>query len=347
MKQNIKVSIVLPVYNAEKYINKTINSLLNQSLKDIEIICVNDGSKDSTLKIIEKIKKQDERIRIIDKNNEGVWKARIDGIKQATGDYIAFIDSDDYVEEEFIEKLYKNITKNNSDISICGFKRIDEKSGKVLSKEMKYEENKKIEKNNNFEEVITVNTALWNKLYKASLLKELKELKNPPRILEDMMFLAMVYLKTEKITFVDDYLYNYIVREGSAMNTLKQDEIDIIQNAMLEIKQEYLKSDDGKKNIEILSSMAFLHFGISLMLRISNDTNYNFKKEYKDNLKYLNNNFPEWKKTKYLNIIYCLKNKSSNIKLAIVKKIYVFHMFGIFISTYKFIINKLKIDIKW
>lgn len=347
MKQKIKVSIVLPVYNAEKYINKTINSLLNQTLKDIEIICVNDGSKDSTLKIIEKLKEQDDRIRIIDKNNEGVWKARIDGIKQATGNYIAFIDSDDYVEKDFIERLYDNITKNNSDISICGFKRIDEKSGKVLSKEMKYEENKKIEKNYNFEEVITVNTALWNKLYKASILKELKELKNPPRILEDMMFLAKVYLQTEKITFVDDYLYNYIVREGSAMNTLKQGEIDIIQNAMLEIKQEYLKSEDGKKNIEILSSMAFLHFGISLMLRISNDANCNFKKEYKDNLKYLNNNFPEWKKTKYLKIIYCLKNKSSNIKLAIVKKLYVFHMFGIFISTYKFITNKLKIDIKW
>ena len=348
MEKKPKVSIIIPVYNCEKYIEQTIYSLLKQTFKQTEIICINDGSKDNTLKILEELSKENKIIKIINKkNNEGVWKARIDGIKNAQGEYISFVDADDFVENKFIEKMYDNIEKNNSDIAICGFKRIEGKTKKVLSQEMKYKSDKIIEKNNNFEEIISVNTALWNKIYKASILKNIKELEEPPRILEDMMFLAFIYLKVKKITFVDDYLYDYIVREGSAMNILKSEEIKSIQNAMIEVKKEYLKNNSKKYQLEILSSMAFLHFGVSLMLRASNSNNCNFKEEYKKNFKYLNNHFPEWKSTNYLNFFYCLKRKSSNLKLAIVKKIYLLHLFGIFIKLYKIITNTLKIDIKW
>ena len=140
MEDKPKISVILPAYNAEKYVAKTLESLLTQTLKEVEFICINDGSKDGTLKVLKKFEQNDERIKIIDKKNEGVWKARIDGIKAAKGTYISFIDADDNVEATFLEELYKNITKNNADISICGFKRIDEKNGKVLSQEMKYEE---------------------------------------------------------------------------------------------------------------------------------------------------------------------------------------------------------------
>ena len=170
-----KISVILPAYNAEKYVEKTLESLLNQTLKEVEFICVNDGSKDGTLKLLKEFEKKDGRIKIIDKKNEGVWKARIDGISSATGKYTAFMDADDYVEKNFLEELYKSITKNNADIAVCGFRRIDEKTGKVLSQEMKYEETKIIEKAKNFEEVISINTALWNKLYKTEILKKLND----------------------------------------------------------------------------------------------------------------------------------------------------------------------------
>lgn len=260
MVKNPKVSVIIPAYNAEKYIKRTVESLLKQTFEDIELICVNDGSKDKTLEILKKIEEKDKRVRIVDKKNEGVWKARIDGIKAANGKYTTFIDADDYVEENFIEELHRSIKESDSDISICGFKRIDEKTGKVLSQEMKYEETKIIQNEKNFEEVISINTALWNKLYKTEILKKTKELSNPPRILEDMMFLCMVYQKTNKISFVNKYLYNYMVLEGSAMNTLKKEEIDSIQNAMLEIKNQYVEEKENKEKMEILSSMAFLHF---------------------------------------------------------------------------------------
>lgn len=343
----VKISVILPAYNAEKYIAKTIESLLEQTIKDFEIICINDGSKDNTLKLLNSYAKNDKRLVIIDKKNEGVWKARFDGIKQARGKYITFIDSDDYVNNDFLEKLYKNITKNNSDIAICGFQRIDFETKKIISREMKYSEDRIIDMKKNPEEVISINTALWNKMYRAELLKGLENLKNPPRILEDMMFLAMLYLNVQKITFVDEILYNYMVIQGSAMNTLKKEEIENIQQAMLEVQEKYNRANAAKERKEILADMAFLHFGISLMLKASENESMNFKEIYLNNLRYLDTNFKQWRKSKYLKLGYSLKKGSSNFKVAIVKKIYIFHCFRFFISLYKLITKTLKIDIKW
>ena len=115
-----KLSVIVPIYNVEKYLKRCLNSLVNQSLEDIEVICINDGSKDKSLDILRVFeKKYPDIIKVIDKQNEGVWKARMDGIKKATGDYIGFVDSDDYVNEDFALKLYSNAIRNESDISVC------------------------------------------------------------------------------------------------------------------------------------------------------------------------------------------------------------------------------------
>ncbi len=114
-----KISVIIPVYNVEKYLRECLDSVINQTLKDIEIICVNDGSTDNSLEILKEYEKQDSRIKIIDKKNEGAAAARNLGLKSATGDYVIFFDSDDYMEFMALEKLYQNITDNNADISIC------------------------------------------------------------------------------------------------------------------------------------------------------------------------------------------------------------------------------------
>lgn len=347
MKSEFKVSVVVPVYNSEKYIESCLDSLVNQTLKNIEIICVNDGSPDNSINILRKYESKYKNIVIIDKQNEGVWKARLDGINKARGKYISFLDSDDNVEKDFLEKMYNKIESTSADISVCGFKRIDAKSKKVLSKEMKYSSDRIIDMNKNPEEVISVNTALWNKIYKATVLKELNDIENPPRILEDMMFLSIVYLKAQKITFVEEYLYNYMVIEGSAMNTLKENDIKSIENSMLEVKKIYIKNNASCEKMEILSSIAFLHLGISLILRIFQNEKEKFNVEYSNILKYLDDNFSQWRKTKYLNLIYNIKNRFVNGKVAIVKKMYVLHLMKPFLNVYQFITSVLKIDIKW
>ena len=115
-----KISVIVPIYNVEKYLEKCLDSIINQTYKNLEIILVNDGSTDSCRDIMEKYAKLDKRIIIVDKTNGGLSDARNAGTKIATGKLISYIDSDDYIEKDMIEYLYKGIKEYNSDISICG-----------------------------------------------------------------------------------------------------------------------------------------------------------------------------------------------------------------------------------
>lgn len=343
-----KVSIIVPVYKVEKYLRRSMDSLVNQTLEDIEIICIHDGSPDNCLAILNEYKeKWPDKVVVYDKKNEGVWKGRFDGIRLARGEYIGFTDSDDYVALDYAEKLYNAVKENDADISVCGFDRIDVETGHVYSREMTKHAGKIIDMNVNPEDILSINGALWNKLYKAELLKNMSNLKNPPRILDDMMFFLLVMLNTNKLCFIGDSLYYYMVRSDSIVATIKKEQIESTQNAMLEVKEIYENNEKGKKLLDLLDAEAFLHFGISLMFRISSDKTTNFKEELKKNTKFLDTNFPTWRKSRYLKISYSISHHFSNFKIAFMKKIYVLKLYPAFLSVYKFMIQKLKIDIKW
>lgn len=345
--QKPKISFVVPVYKSENYIRRCLDSLVAQSLNDIQIVCVNDGSPDNSLSILKEYEAKYSNIKVISKENGGVWYARLDGVKAADGEYIGFLDADDYVEKDFAKLMYESVVKNQSDIAVCGFKRIDEKTKKVLSQEMKHSSSRIIYMDNNPEEIISINTALWNKIYRRDVLKATFNVQSPPRILEDAMFISLVYINAHKISFVDEYLHNYMVIDGSAMHSLKSNDIDKIKSSMLEVKEEYLKASLGKNMMEILSSFVFLHLGISMMLNVYTFDKGNFKAEYKQILEYLDTNFKEWRSTKYTTIWYNLTHKRYNLKVAIVRKVYKMHMFKLFLDFYSFITKTLKIDIKW
>ena len=174
----------------------------------------------------------------------------------------------------------------------------------------------------------------------------MKNLENPPRILDDMMFLLLVYLNTKTIAFINDPLYYYMVRQDSIMGQIKKEQIESTEKAMVEIKKIYQNDKQGKNLLKVVDIMAFLHFGISLMFRMSSDKK-NFKQVLKDNREYLNKEFPTWRKSKYLNITYSLTHKGANLKVAIVKKVYVMHLYRAFLAVYKFILKVFNIDIKW
>ena len=342
-----KVSIIVPVYKVEKYLKRSMDSLVNQTLEDIEIICINDGSPDNCLSILKEYKeKYPDKIVIIDKKNEGVWKGRFDGIAKATGEYIGFTDSDDYIALDYAEKLYNAAKKDEADISVCGFYRVDVETEHIFSTEMTGYEGKVINMDKNPEDTLSINGALWNKLYKAEILKNMNNLKNPPRILDDMMFFLLVLLNTNKITFINDSLYYYMVRSDSIMATIKKEQLESTEKAMLDVKKIYESEETGKRLLPVLDAMAFLHFGISLMFRISADKTSNFKEELKKNKEYLDSNFSSWKTSEYLKLSYCMKH-TSNTKVAIMRKIYKSGLFRVFLALYNFMINKLKIDIKW
>lgn len=348
MKEQPKLSVIVPVYKVEKYLRRSMDSLVNQTLDGVEVICINDGSPDNCIDILKEYKEKypDKNIVIIDKENEGVWKGRFDGIAKATGEYISFVDSDDYITLDYAEKLYNAAKKNNTDIVVSGYYRVDVDTEHVYSTEMTGFEGRFIDMDKNPEDILTINTALWNKIYKAEVLKKLKNLENPPRILDDMMFLLLAYLNTKTISFINDPLYYYMVRNDSIMAQIKKEQIESTEKAMVQIKKIYSEDENGKDKLEVIDSMAFLHFGISLMFRMSSDKK-NFKQVLKDNRKYLDKEFSTWRTTKYLKLGYCISHKSKNKKVAIMKKVYLLHLYRAFLAVYKFVLNTLKIDIKW
>lgn len=349
MKKNenkYKLSIIVPCYKVEEYLPRCLDSLMNQTLDGVEAICINDGSPDNCLKILKEYKKKyGDKLVIIDKKNEGVWKGRKDGIKKARGEFIGFVDSDDYVALDYAEKLYKAVKKEKADISVCGFDRIDLETGKLYSREMCKFKHKSFNIQENPGLLLEINTSPWNKIYKAELLKNMKELENIPRVLDDMMFLQLIYINAKKITFIEDSLVYYMVRKDSIINTVKKELIPGVYDAMKEVRSIYEK--DNNKMLEYVDANAFLHLGISFMYRLSEDKNLDFNEALKNNTKFLNDYFPMWNKNQYIKLKYIKNNKGTNKKLYIVKKFYDLHMFKLFLSMYKFMINKIGIDIKW
>ncbi|MBR0519138.1 glycosyltransferase family 2 protein, partial [bacterium] len=159
---NPKISVIVPVYNVEKYLPECLDSIVNQTLKEIEIICVNDGSTDNSLSILREYSSKDNRIKIIDKENEGLEYTRKVGLDNATGKYILFCDSDDkYFSNDVFEKLYNEIQKNNSELMFFRFLYGNKESVKV-----KFDINLK----DNSQNIFNLYFAHWFKIYKKSFL---------------------------------------------------------------------------------------------------------------------------------------------------------------------------------
>ena len=344
--KKIKLSIIVPCYKVEKYLPRCLDSLVNQTLKDIEIICINDGSPDNCINILKNYKeKYGNKIVIIDKENEGVWRGPKDGVKKAKGEFIGFVDSDDYVALDYAEKLYNAAISKNADISVCGFDRIDLDTGKLYSREMCKPESKEIIVSKNPGDMLELNGAPWNKIYRAELLKKMHDMVNVPRVLDDMMFLQLIYINADKIVFIQDSLVFYMVRKDSIINTVKKDAIKPTYESMKEVRDLYY--NERPELIDYIDSCAFLHLGVSLMYRMSEDKTLDFKRALKENKMFLNTNFPRWKKSKYIKLSYVITHKGANFKLWIVKIFYNLGLFRLFISVYKFMIKKFGVDIKW
>lgn len=214
------VSVIIPMYNVEDYIEDCLISLKEQTYKDIEILVINDGSTDNSLTIAKNIAEEDNRIKIYTKENGGLSSARNYALNKISGDYITFIDSDDYVSKDYIKKLLEMINKYSTDIAICGYSKLENKRI-VHTLDNYYEElltTKKIIDdmyNNKDSKHISYMTA-WGKLYKSSLFEGISY---PSKKHEDEFITYKLYLRTNRICYVNEELYIYRIRSGSIMNT--------------------------------------------------------------------------------------------------------------------------------
>lgn len=213
MKPNI--SIIVPVYNTEKYVQCCIESLMKQTYNALEIIIINDGSVDKSLAICEELAKKDLRIKIFTKSNGGLSDARNFGIKKATGDYLGFVDSDDYVSKDMYEKLFKGIIQNGADIAVSAINQVNE-LGDILKIRSIEEKEKVLTKYTGMEELLfsqRISNSVCNKLFKRELFDDLEFPVG--KLYEDEYVTYILFDKSNKIYVCDDAYYYYRYNDSS------------------------------------------------------------------------------------------------------------------------------------
>lgn len=212
------VSIIIPVYNGEHYIERCLNTVINQTLKNIEIIIVNDGSFDGTKRIIDNYCKRDKRIMIINKHNEGLYKARLDGIKYSSGEYIGFVDSDDKVELEMFEKMYQVASKGNYDVVNCNYYIEDENGKCSINNFTQLELHSKDEILYNYFSKHLIKEMMWSKIIKKEVFNDYEYIKNISTA-EDYLIFSKILINIKSLYNLNEPLYYYFQRSDSIMNS--------------------------------------------------------------------------------------------------------------------------------
>lgn len=228
--KNVQVSFVIPVYNAEEFLPKCINSILNQSYKDVEIICVNDGSNDRSLKVIEDFAAKNDNIKVINQENKGIAAARNKGMQSASGKYVWFVDADDWIKEGSLIQIYEKAEKDNLDIVCFNVANYDNKTGDILENQffppnyfpMDWE--RAVYTYKNYKNMFWGNFSVVNKLYNREFLQKnnMKFIENLK--FEDHPFHLKTFLLAEKIGVINESLYFYRKNtKKSFMNKIESD----------------------------------------------------------------------------------------------------------------------------
>ena len=296
-----KVSVIVPIYNVEKYLEKCINSLLSQTLEDIQIILVNDGSKDNSGNIAKEYEKNNkDRVIYVEKENGGLSDARNYGLKYATGDFIAFLDSDDYIEKNAYEEMYNKAIEENADYVECDF--IWEFPNKIrVDKQYPYKNKKEM--------LSFVRVVAWNKLIKRQLITD-NNLEFPKGLrYEDVEFTYKLIPFINKFANVDKPFIHYVQREGSIANVQNERtaEIFTVLDNVIEFYKENNIYDEYRDELEYNYARYLLCSSLKRMCKIKDKTIR--EKLLTESWKRLNSNFPNWKENVILKTVNIGKNK--------------------------------------
>ena len=283
-----EISVIVPVYNVEKYLRNCLNTILNQTFANIEIICVNDGSEDKSRQILEEYKNRDSRIKIVDKENGGLSSARNAGMKVATGDYYAFIDSDDWIDKTMFEKMYKNITELNSDIAICAVNLFDDSKSQIIEADEYFSlkffdesfDNRAFSYKDTKPFLMDVCVMAWNKLYKRSFIEKCQAKFPDGLIFEDGPFFFSIFFKTQRVSIVREFLYFYrINRIGSIVQKGGRQFLDIVD--VVNLMYEKIKDIPDYEDVKYI----FFKKKVEDFISRLDNINPKYKREYVEKIR--------------------------------------------------------------
>lgn len=286
-----KVSLIIPVYNVENYIEKCLDSVVNQTLKDMEIIIVNDGSQDKSKQKIEKYLKKYSSIKYLEKENGGLSDARNYGMPHATGEYIAFLDSDDYVEKTMYEEMYNIAKKENADMVECDFVWEYPNKKREDIGEFYHSKKEMIEKGH---------VVAWNKLIKREIIEKTKIIFPVGLRYEDMEFFYKLVPYIDKVSFVKKCFVHYVQRENSIANTqnVRTKEIFTILDNVIKYYKENGLYEEYKDELEYIYVKFLLCSSLKRICKISEKKER--KKAQMETWNNINTKFPNWRKNPIL-----------------------------------------------
>ena len=255
------ISVIVPVYNTEKFLKKCLLSLINQSYHNLELVIVNDGSTDGSGEICEDFKKKYRNIKYIYQNNGGVSSARNKALKMCNGEFITFVDSDDWVESDYCEKLYNSIIKNNSDIALCGFNKIyDSKKEKCsFSKDNVYS-------SSIYAKYILNPQTGFGMVAPKLIRKEIidNEFDSKLRIGEDALFMLQLAKNVKIVNYLDECLYNYRINSDSAVRKFNPYYVEMVHDSMNQMHK-YI-NDSDKFKVENINIYNYITYHIFLII---------------------------------------------------------------------------------
>ena len=287
----IKVSVIVPVYNMEKYLERCLDSLLAQTLEEIEIIAVDDGSKDSSPEILERYAAEHDKLKYVRKENGGLSDARNYGFPYTTGEYIGYLDSDDYIDPEMFEVMYNKAKENDSDIVECNLHHtyVDYEDTEIMDKIYKREEL-----------LYHGRCIVWNKIYRREWLLETGVIFPVGLIYEDMAFFSKIVPYINKYDYVDIVPVHYVQRSSSLNNASSERTMHVFEilRGIISFYKEKGFYERYEKELEYLYARILLCSSFRRMCRIPDKKIR--KKALKSNWRELADTFPEWRRNPLL-----------------------------------------------
>lgn len=298
MSDKKEISVVVPIYNIENYLDKCLTSLKNQNFESYEVILVDDGSTDGSKKIAQKyVENHGETFTLICQENKGLSGARNTGMQYAKGKYICFVDSDDYVEECYLQKLHACALDFDADLVFCALRSVDEKGNVIKNVLEDGFEHGKVYTIKERKDLLLTQNAAWNKLYKKEIIDNNGLEFTMGAWYEDLRFVKKYMMFASKFVYCDAVLYNYLIRQGSIMNSMGSKRNVEIIDAIDEVVKFYKEKEIYEEFREELEFLAIDHMYISTLVRL---IRANDKEQFAYIKEQFLHRFPDYKKNKYI-----------------------------------------------
>lgn len=342
-----KISIICPVYNVGQYIAQFLTSLEKQTLQDFEVIFVYDESNDDSLKqAIDFCNKKSykNRTKIINnKEKKGAGYAKDLGFQNSdpSSEYVLFLDSDDYFDDDYLEVLTKKADETGSDIVCCGYSRVNEENGSLLCKEMVNNPTNIVDITNLSFPLYLINTAAWNKLFRRTIANKCKF--GYVKHAEDLYYFLDAVANSKTISFINESKYTYLIHSGSLINTMSYEKYQDTCKYFLD----YTKYNNNKQLFNLISSFIFLRIGIGTTIRVCQNKEKKNREIIKESKLYLKQYFNVFKRNEYLSFGFLSKSGKKGIAIWILKILYKMNLFGLAVRIYIRKTRKNKKEIRW